>query len=106
MNPLIKLKNAIPLSFVALVCFVISPAAQALLPPPPPDGGYPNGNTAEGEGALFNVNVTLGTANTAIGFEALHEKYHRRQQYGHRVSSALQQHCRQQQPWWQHSDWF
>jgi hypothetical protein len=32
----------------AFACFGLSPTAQALLPPPPPDGGYPNGNTAEG----------------------------------------------------------
>jgi len=45
--------------------------AQALLPPPAPDGGYPGGNTAGGEGALFNVNVDFGTDNTAVGLLAL-----------------------------------
>jgi trimeric autotransporter adhesin len=52
-----------------LTCFALSPAAQALLPPPPPDGGYPNQNTAEGDGALFNL--TFGVWNTALGFDAL-----------------------------------
>jgi hypothetical protein len=36
---------------------------------PPPDGGYPNGNTAEGQNALFNL--TTGQFNTAVGWLAL-----------------------------------
>ena len=36
---------------------------------PPPDGGYPGGNTAEGQQALFNL--TTGTFNTAIGWLSL-----------------------------------
>jgi len=57
--------------FLLLVfaCFVLSPAAHALLPPPPPDGGYPNQNTAEGDNALFNL--TSGPNNTAVGFDGL-----------------------------------
>jgi uncharacterized coiled-coil protein SlyX len=38
---------------------------------PPPDGGYPGQNTAEGDSALFNLDTSQGTANTAIGFQAL-----------------------------------
>src|SRR5207244_12055899 len=41
--------------------------AQALNPPP--DGGYPEGNTAEGQAALFSL--TTGVANTAVGWLAL-----------------------------------
>jgi hypothetical protein len=60
----------IPLTFV---CFALSPAAHALLPAPTPDGAYPNWNTAEGSGALFNLNVTSGSGfNTAIGGHALY----------------------------------
>jgi hypothetical protein len=69
MNQLIRVKNATAVFFVALTCFWLSPVAQALLPPPPPDGGYPGANTAEGDGALFNL--TSGFGNTANGFDAL-----------------------------------
>ncbi len=36
---------------------------------PPPDGGYPGGNTAEGQSALLSL--TTGTYNTAVGFFSL-----------------------------------
>src|SRR5437870_10587949 len=52
---------------IALAWCALSPAARAV--DPAPDGGYPNGNTAEGEDALFSL--TSGTDNTAIGFAAL-----------------------------------
>jgi uncharacterized coiled-coil protein SlyX len=50
-----------------LACFALPPAAQAVIPPP--DGGYPGGNTAEGEAALLNL--TSGTFNTAVGLLSL-----------------------------------
>ena len=36
---------------------------------PPPDGGYPGGNTAEGQHALLDL--TTGTYNTAVGLYSL-----------------------------------
>ena len=50
-----------------LVCFALSPQVQALSPPP--DGGYPNGNTAEGDSALSGL--TGGFYNSAVGFLSL-----------------------------------
>ena len=90
MNPLIQFKPTIPpyglprkeqlprtqalrmtraFLLISLVsaCFALPPAAQAVIPAP--DGGYPGGNTAEGEAALFSL--TTGTSNTAIGNNAL-----------------------------------
>ena len=56
------------LILLLLGCFGLSPVAQAVLPAP--DGGYPNGNTAEGDDALFSL--TTGFGNTAIGNDALY----------------------------------
>jgi hypothetical protein len=67
MNPLIQFEEATPIFLVTLACFGLSPRAQAQLSPPP-DGGYPFGNTAEGDDALFSL--TSGDSNTATGFEA------------------------------------
>src|SRR5262245_30714962 len=51
----------------ATACFVLSQMARAVNPPP--DGGYPGGNTAEGQNAL--IRLTSGTFNTAVGFVSL-----------------------------------
>src|SRR6266498_4433495 len=64
-----KNRNAITI-FTAIVSVLFSallPVAQAVNPPP--DGGYPGGNTAEGQAALLNL--TSGTFNTAVGFFSL-----------------------------------
>ena len=50
-----------------IVGFALSPKTQAVSPPP--DGGYPGGNTAEGQNALLGL--TSGTFNTALGFFSL-----------------------------------
>jgi trimeric autotransporter adhesin len=55
---------------IASFAFCLSLAAhnaQAVVPPP--DGGYPGGNTAEGQNALFSL--TTGGFNTAVGFFSL-----------------------------------
>src|SRR6059058_6294517 len=72
--PLRNLMNRSPLrAFLlipfALACFALSPTVRAV--DPPPDGGYPGFNTAEGDDALFNLDTSQGTNNTAIGFAAL-----------------------------------
>ena len=76
MNPLIQSQKTTPLFLVAFVlaCFTLSPTAQAQLDPPP-DGGYPRGNTAEGEDALFSLFISgpnlFSRNNTAVGNHAL-----------------------------------
>ena len=59
--------SALPLVALAFTCFAISPMAQAVVPAP--DGGYPGGNTAEGQNALLSL--TSGGFNTAVGFISL-----------------------------------
>jgi len=68
MNPLIQLQRATPIFIIALACIGgLVPKTHAVSPPP--DGGYPGGNTAEGDNALLNL--TSGAYNTAVGFASL-----------------------------------
>lgn len=69
MHPLIEIKKAtqLPVITFLLTLFAFNPLAQAVVPPP--DGGYPGGNTAEGQDALFSL--TTGGFNTAVGFFSL-----------------------------------
>src|SRR6266545_2123808 len=60
-NP-IKSMNILLIA-IALACFGLAPMAEAVVPAP--DGGYPGGNTAEGQSALLSL--TTGTYNTAVG---------------------------------------
>jgi hypothetical protein len=64
------MKMTTPLVFsivLALLYMGLLPEAQAVSPPP--DGGYPGGNTAEGQSALLSL--TSGIYNTAIGLFSL-----------------------------------
>src|SRR5689334_8884853 len=54
---------------LALLWFAISPNTLAVMPPP--DGGYPGFNTAEGQSALFNLDISNGLGNTAVGWFSL-----------------------------------
>jgi len=69
MDQLLQLKQTIEvfLFAFALASYTLSPAVLAVTPAP--DGGYPGGNTAEGQSALLIL--TTGRYNTAIGFLSL-----------------------------------
>jgi trimeric autotransporter adhesin len=54
---------------LVLGCLAVWPGPKAFGIVPAPDGGYPGGNTAEGQNALFNL--TTGTYNTALGLFSL-----------------------------------
>jgi len=61
-----KLQNLIH-TLIGIVCIGLLPQAQAVSPPP--DGGYPGGNTAEGQSALLSL--TSGFYNTGVGIYSL-----------------------------------
>jgi Chaperone of endosialidase len=61
-----NLQNLIHI-LIGTVCLGLLPQGQAVSPAP--DGGYPGGNTAERQNALFSLST--GAYNTAIGFFSL-----------------------------------
>jgi len=63
------MKTVLPTLLItfSLSCFGLLPGSQAVSPPP--DGGYPGGNTAEGENALLNLGS--GFYNAGIGLDSL-----------------------------------
>jgi Chaperone of endosialidase len=60
-------RGSSPLILILLTCFAVFQKAEAVNPPP--DGGYPGGNTAEGQNALLGL--TWGAYNAAVGFLSL-----------------------------------
>jgi len=67
-NQIMKNSNTIFITIV-IACFGFLPRARGVVPAP--DGGYPGGNTAEGQNALLTLNVNTGINNTAVGFFSL-----------------------------------
>ncbi|HSS17018.1 MAG TPA: hypothetical protein VLQ29_08550, partial [Candidatus Dormibacteraeota bacterium] len=65
--PPLKMTASLVLIIFSLICFGLLPEVEALSPPP--DGGYPGGNTAEGQNALLSLKT--GTYNTAVGWKSL-----------------------------------
>ena len=57
------------LMFIPFVLMCVTCLLEAQAVSPAPDGGYPNGNTAEGQNALLSLST--GTFNTAIGVFSL-----------------------------------
>jgi trimeric autotransporter adhesin len=68
MTPLIQLRN-FSIVALSLACFTVPIVPKAFGVVPAPDGGYPGGNTAEGQDALLSL--TTGGYNTAVGFLSL-----------------------------------
>jgi hypothetical protein len=62
-----KIRSSQVLVGILITCVGLSQNAKAVSPPP--DGGYPGGNTAEGQAALLSL--TTGGFNTAVGFFSL-----------------------------------
>src|SRR5436305_3058568 len=65
-NPATSMRSSV-LILLLLASVGVSSKVEAVSPAP--DGGYPGGNTAEGQAALFSL--TTGGYNTAVGFFSL-----------------------------------
>jgi hypothetical protein len=70
--PAMKIGTSSLVIALTLVGIGFLPKVQAVNPPP--DGGYPGGNTAEGQAALLSL--TIGTFNTAVGWLSLRSLTH------------------------------
>jgi hypothetical protein len=57
-----------PLAAITIGWLAVQLAPNGFRVVPPPDGGYPGFNTAEGQKALFSLDVNNGFANTAVGW--------------------------------------
>src|SRR5690349_13798885 len=60
--------QTIPLLLLVLLTYLAGLSTAKAISPAP-DGGYPGGNTAEGQNALFSL--TTGGYNTAVGWMSL-----------------------------------
>ena len=87
-----KNRNTTVITIVLVLgCSAFSPNAWAVSPLP--DGGYPGGNTAEGQSALFSL--TTGGYNTAVGYLSLrNDATNSFFNYGHWRRNASCQHSR------------
>jgi Chaperone of endosialidase len=63
------MKTAIPLFVIVVQIVCVASLENAHAVSPPPDGGYPGGNTAEGQNALLSL--SSGGYNTAVGYLSL-----------------------------------
>ena len=61
------LLRRVPYVALVIAVFTVLPKTKAMSPPP--DGGYPGGNTAEGDSALSSL--TSGSYNTGLGWFSL-----------------------------------
>ena len=84
-----RTRSALILTALVLCTLALVQKSKALNPPP--DGGYPGGNTAEGQGALLNL--TSGTFNTAVGLFSLRSNAQQQLQHGRRRWHVIRQHC-------------
>jgi hypothetical protein len=71
MNPLIQIKQTVPLFLVGvlLACFGLLDGAQAVQTDP--QDWFPGGNTGAGQSAFLNLNIEEGLFNTAHGWLSL-----------------------------------
>jgi hypothetical protein len=70
MKPSMKIKATIPSLFIVFTVGWLALPHRVQAVSPAPDGGYPGGNTAEGQNALFSL--TTGGYNTGNGWNSLH----------------------------------
>src|SRR4029453_11372252 len=64
-----NIANTLTTLLLALGFIALCSMAKAVSPPP--DGGYPGGNTAEGQLALGSLDTSAGLYNTAVGIYSL-----------------------------------
>ena len=130
-NRLSGFSATLGLAFFTFVfaCFALLPTLQAVNPAP--DGGYPGGNTAEGQNTLFSLSVVVQYCSWVLFAQEQHHRqpqhgpwcwntpvqhrrgkysdwrgsafkqHHRQLQYGQRFANASEQHHRQHQ----HGHW-